>query len=365
MSTSPLTRPRTIAVAAVVVVLLVLPSFTDGFFLTFTMTRVLMLGLAASTLIFLSSSVGLVSMAQWLLFGIAGFTFGNVVATSGKGLTLGWPPWLGVVLAIVVATAVAMVLGALSSRTVGIYFLMLTLTYAVIGFLFFGQVTTFSGSGGVTGLGPPPLLDGPVRLYYAALVLSVLAYLGFRALSATPFGLALQGVRDEPVRMSALGFNVPLLRVAAFAVAGFVASLAGLLNVWWNGQIDPNSIGLGPTLELLIIAVVGGLGYLEGAWLGAFVYLSANLYLRDIPGLGDLDGPFFGRILAEERFNTVVGLVLLLVMVASPDGLVGIIERIARRPEVERAENGSVAEGDAASSPRAKLALGTEKGEQS
>ena len=160
--------------------------------------------------------------------------------------------------------------------------------------------------------------------------LSVLAYAGFRAIARTPFGMALQGVRDDPVRMASLGFNVQLHRTLAFTLAGFVAGAAGVLNIWWNGQIDPTSIGIGPTLDLFIIAVIGGIMHLEGAWLGAFVFVGANIYLRDIPLVGRLGGAFEDRLLAAERFNTVIGVLLLVIMVVSPDGLAGLIVRARR-----------------------------------
>jgi len=158
----------------------------------------------------------------------------------------------------------------------------------------------------------------PVRLYYAALVVSLAAYLGFRAVRRTPFGLTLEGIRDDPIRMSALGFNVPLHRTLAFGLAGLVAGLAGIVNIWWNGQIDPNSVNISATLDLLIIAVIGGISHLEGAWLGAFVYVVANNYLRSLP-LVDRIG------ITEARFNTVVGVVVLIIVVASPNGLMGLI----------------------------------------
>jgi branched-chain amino acid transport system permease protein len=320
---------RSTAVMVCAVLLVLLPLFGSDFFVDFVMTRTLMLGLAASTIIFLSAYGGMVSLAQWLIFGVAGFAVGNVVAESGRGMRLGWAPWTGVVIALVVATLLALVLGALSARSTGIYFLMLTLTYAVIGFFFFGQVTTFSGFGGMTGIDAPGFFAGePKRLYYAGLVLSVLAYVGFRAIARTPFGLSLQGVRDDPVRMSSLGFNIQLHRALAFTLAGFVAGVAGVLNIWWNGQIDPTSIGIGPTLDLLIIAVIGGIAHLEGAWLGAFIFVGANIYLRDIPILGGLGGFIEDRVLAEERFNTVIGVLLLVIMLLSPDGVAGIFARI-------------------------------------
>jgi branched-chain amino acid transport system permease protein len=192
----------------------------------------------------------------------------------------------------------------------------------------FAQIAEISGPSGITSIERPALMGPPVRLYYTGLGLSVLAYLGFRALGRTSFGLALQGVRDDPVRMASLGFNVPLHRTLAFTLAGFVAGLSGLLNVWWNGQIDPASIAIGPTLILLIIAVIGGISYFEGAWLGAFVYVVVFTYLRDLP-LIDRIG------ITEARFNTVIGAVVLLIMVLSPQGLAGIVDRVWRRsPEV-------------------------------
>ena len=241
------------------------------------------------------------------------------MAESGKGLKLGLDPWLAVLIALVIATAVALVLGAVGSRTTGIYFLMLTLTYAVIGYYVFGQVTSISGFGGITGVNPPPFFDThPVRLYYAVLVLSVVAYVGFRTLRRTPFGLTLEGIRDDPVRMSSLGFNVPVHRTLAFGLAGFVAGLAGVMNIWWNGQIDPNSVNIGATLDLFIVAVIGGIIYLEGAWLGAFVFVIANNYMRSLP-LVDHIG------ITEARFNTVVGVIVLIIVVASPNGLMGLL----------------------------------------
>jgi branched-chain amino acid transport system permease protein len=179
-------------------------------------------------------------------------------------------------------------------------------------------VTLFSGFGGITGIDPPDFfLDDPVRIYYAGLGLSVLAYFGFKALERTSFGVALRGVRDDPIRMSSLGFSPPLLRMVAFTIAGFVAAVSGVLNVWWNGQIDPTSISTGPTLELLIIAVMGGIAHLEGAWIGAFVFVVAGNYLRNLP-LVHMVG------ITEARFNTVVGLLVLLILVISPTGLAGL-----------------------------------------
>ena len=121
---------RTSAVAVSCVLLVLLPLVGSDFFIDFVMTRTLMLGLAASTIVFLSAYGGMDSLAQWLIFGIAGFAVGNLVAESGRGLKLDWNPWTAVPVALVVATIAALTLGALAARSTGIYFLMLTLTYS-------------------------------------------------------------------------------------------------------------------------------------------------------------------------------------------------------------------------------------------
>jgi branched-chain amino acid transport system permease protein len=311
----------------VLVVLAAAPVIFSTYWVSFILTQTLWLGIAASSLIFLSAYGGMVSLAQTALYGVSGFVVGNVVANSSKGLNLGWEPWIGVVLAIAIATAVGLLFGALASRSTGIYFLMITLVFAVIANYFFAQVTTFSGFGGISGIRTPALVGEvdkhPNRLFYVALGVALVVYFLIRYVVRTPFGLTLQGVRDEPVRMSSLGYRVPVHRTLAFGFAAFVASLAGILFVWWNGHIDPASIDLSATIDLLVIAVIGGLGGLVGAWLGAFVFVVINneLHTVTIPGIGG-------------SFHTVIGVIFLVIVLASPGGLLGIWEwawRVAAR----------------------------------
>lgn len=299
------------------------PLIFSTYWVSFVLTQVFFLGIAAASLVFLSAYGGMVSLAQVSIFGIAGFVLGNVVTNgSSKGLNLGWNPWWGVVLGIAIATAAGFVFGALASRSTGIYFLMITLTFAVIANLFFGQVTTFSGFGGISGIVTPGLVGSveshPNRLYYVALVTTVLVYVSIRYVVRTPFGLTLQGVRDDPIRMASLGYNVPLHRTMAFGFAGFIASLAGVLFVWWNGHIDPASIDLGSTIDLLVIAVIGGLYRLEGAWLGALAFVVIQNYVRtdNLPVIGG-------------TFHTLIGAIFLLIILVSPGGLMGIWDWIA------------------------------------
>ena len=134
------------------------------------LTQVLIFGIVAMSLIFLASYGGMVSLAQTAIFGIAGFAFGNLTTIDTKGLNLGYSPWVGIIPAILIATAIGLVYGGLASRSTGIYFLMITLTYGVIANLTFAQIENISGFGGISGIVPPSIIGTsdahPHRLYY-------------------------------------------------------------------------------------------------------------------------------------------------------------------------------------------------------
>jgi branched-chain amino acid transport system permease protein len=130
--------------------------------------------------------------------------------------------------------------------------------------------------------------------------------------------------------MAALGYNVTAHRVAAFAFAGLVAACGGVLAVWYNGQIAPGSIDLTRTIDVLVVAVIGGLYRLEGAWVGALTFALLDNYSREWT-------PTIGNVLAPERFNTLLGIIFLFIVLVSPGGLVGAwesgVDRLRRRSE--------------------------------
>ena len=342
---TPVSRGRSswIAIAVVVVLAALAPLVFTNFFVSVILTKALWLGLAAASLIFLSAYGGMVSLAQVGIYGVAGMTFANLVAADG-GLwtppgTRGWPRSPR----IVVATAVGLGFGAIAGRSEGIYFLMITLAFSVLVFYFFSQVTQLSGFGGVNNLDLPgpgrqPRPRRDAALLHDARSRPCSCSSALRYVSRTPFGLALQGLRDEPARMRALGFNVTRHRVLAFTLAAFVAAIAGILSVWYNRRISPGSINLEQTINILIIAVVGGLYRLEGAWVGALVYALLDNYSREWT-------PEVGNVLGPERFNTIIGIVFLVIVLISPGGLVGLWEQMSDRIRRGRSTAGPGAEG--------------------
>jgi branched-chain amino acid transport system permease protein len=326
---TPVSRGRSswLVIAVVIVLAALAPLVLTDFFVSVILTKALWLGVAAASLIFLSAFGGMVSLAQVGLYGIAGMTFANLVAADG-GLATAWGPWPATVAALVAATVVGLGFGLICARSEGIYFLMITLAFSVLVYYFFSQVTQLSGFGGVNNLDLPGLVGNPgldaTRLYYTTLVTSVLVFLALRYISRTPFGLSLQGLRDEPSRMRALGFDVTRHRMLAFGLAAFVAAIAGVLSVWYNRRISPGSINLEQTINILIIAVVGGLYRLEGAWVGALVYALLDNYSREWT-------PEIGNVLGADRFNTIIGIVFLVIVLLSPGGLVGLWEQLSDR----------------------------------
>lgn len=312
---------KRVGLVGVLAVVLLVPQLFSPFVASSIGVQTLVLGIAAASIIFLNAVVGMVSLAQTALYGIAAYTTAKLAVEQGVD------PWLAAIVAIVLTVTVAVLVGAVASRSEGIYFLMITLASAVIVFYFFSQVTAFGSHEGINGVQPPSLLGkpfvDPTGMYYAALICSGLIYVLIRYVRRTPFGYALQGVRDEPVRMRALGFNVPLLRTSAFALGAFIASIAGVLFVWYYSNISPGAIDLTRTIDLLTIAVIGGLGRLEGAWMGALLFAVLQTY-----------SPAY-----TDRFETLIGLVFLAVLLASPGGIAGIaisVDRFVRRQLGER-----------------------------
>ena len=120
-----------------------------------------------------------------------------------------------------------------------------------------------------------------------------MSYAAVVYISRAPFGLALQGVRDNPRRMEAIGYNVTAHRIAAYAFAALIAAVGGILLVWQNNQISPFSVGVDVVINILIIAVVGGLGHPIGPFIGALIYVILRTFALDALVAVGLDGRRF------------------------------------------------------------------------
>ncbi|MCB1339663.1 MAG: branched-chain amino acid ABC transporter permease [Pseudooceanicola sp.] len=307
--------------------LLVMPAFAGDFVLYQIMGWTFLLGMIALSLMFLAGYGGMVSLAQMSFAGLAGYLvaiFGDSAITA---ISQGWPWWITIPLSLALTVLAATGVGWLAVRTEGIYTIMITLAIAAAFFYFTRQnYDLFNGFQGFNTILPPHLFGvdwrAPVPFYYLALFWAVAAYAAVLYLSRAPFGLALQGVRDNPRRMAALGYNVTAHRVAAYAFAGLIAGIGGILLTWQSSQISPGTIGIGPAIDVLVVAVIGGLRHPIGAFLGAFIFVLLKTFAVDV---------LISLGLSGERFQLLIGLCFLAIVFFSPDGLLGLWDRLRER----------------------------------
>ena len=310
----------------VVAALLVYPLVMPRFWVLSIASNAMILGIAALSLVFMAGYGGMTSFAQAALAGFAAYMLALATLipstnATGSAIGFGLDPIPSALIAIVLATALGALFGAISARSYGIYFLMLTLALAV-GFFYivlqnydiFGGHIGFAGILGPTG----QPRENPPLFYYMCLAAATLVYLGLRYLVRSQLGLTFQGVRDNPRRMAALGYRVGMHRIALFAIGGFVAGISGVLGAWYRGNISPGIVDLNRTIDILIIAVIGGLGYPIGAFVGAIVFILIDVFASSITLFG---------FRFDERFNTLIGLGFVVIVLVAPNGLVGLADR--------------------------------------
>ncbi len=304
-------------------VLLLLPIVANSFWLFQVMGWTFILGMIGLSLMFLAGYGGMVSLLQMSIAGMAGYMVAILGPSGVLQVSLGLSWWIVLPAAFLIAALFATISGALAVRTEGIYTIMITLAIAAAFFYFTRQnYTIFNGYSGFNLVLPPQLFGvnwrEPVPFYYLALASAALCYSAVVYIARSPFGLALQGVRDNPRRMAALGFNVTAHRVAAYALASVFASAGGILLVWQNAQIAPGTIGIASAIDVLVVAVVGGMRRPLGPFVGAFIYVLLQVFSTDILG-------FFG--FSADRFKLIIGIGFLAMVLFSPDGVLGLWDR--------------------------------------
>jgi branched-chain amino acid transport system permease protein len=306
----------------VLALVLVFPFVATPFFTYQVAAQSLVLGIIALSLTFLAGYGGIVSLAQMTVAGIAGYAVAVLGTSSSPEISLAWPWWVAVPFALLIAVACATFIGWLSVRTDGIYTIMITLAIGVaFYYLVLQNYSVFNGFQGLRELKPPTVLGlnwrEPLPFYFLGLFWALAAYLLVRWVVRAPFGIALQGIRDNPRRMAALGFDVVAHRVAAYALSGLIAAVGGILLAWYNALMTPGSVGTGWLINILVIAVLGGMKHPIGAFLGALVFVLLQTFAIDI--------------IDRERFNLVIGVVFLAIVLFSPDGLLGLWAKLRSR----------------------------------
>jgi len=272
--TGKLMTQRNLAIALLVLALAA-PWFAYPVFL---MTA-LCFALFACAFNLLLGYAGLMSFGHAMFFGMAAYFFGHTVKEWG------WPPELGILVAVLGAAAIGVVTGALAIRRQGIYFAMITLAFAQMIYFFCVQAPFTHGEDGLQGIGRPPLLGGliPTRddrvLYYVVLAIFLFGYGAIYRFIHSPFGQVLKAIRDNEQRALSLGYEADRYKLLAFVLSAAVAGLAGATKAMVLQFATLTDVGAAMSGEVVLMALVGGLGTIIGPVIGAFIIIAMQNYL--------------------------------------------------------------------------------------
>jgi branched-chain amino acid transport system permease protein len=294
--------------------LLVAPAFTPSDFYVNVATQVLIAALFASSLNLLVGYAGLVSL------GHAAYLGASAYLTSWLATRAGLPPLAAAGAAIALTTALSAAFGVLALRATGLGFVMITLALGqILWGVAYRWVALTGGDNGLGGLQrPAPLgidLGSPRAFYLVALATFAVGTAALALLVRSPFGAGLCGVRDQPRRMRALGWDPWAMRLAAFVVAGFWAAVAGVLYAFYNQFVSPHVLALTHSAEVLLMVIAGGPGTLLGPLVGAAVVV----VLKNVVSA------------YVARWVMLLGVVFVAIVLLVPDGLVPGLERLVRR----------------------------------
>ncbi len=346
-----LPRSRWLVLALLVVVLALA-------FAPFVFPGVKALSVAAKALVFillvasfdlLLGYTGIVSFAHTMFFGIG--AYGVAVASTRLG-----PGWdavlLGTLAALVVSTVLSLVVGLFSLRVKAIFFAMITLAVASAFQTLASQLSDVTGGEDGLSFKTPdwlspsfqPLeaeflgvtLDGRVLTYYLIFVVVLLLFLALLRIVNSPFGRVLQAIRENDFRAEALGFRTVVYRTASNVLSALFATLAGALLALWLRYVGPDTtLSFEIMLDILLIVVIGGMGTMYGAVVGAALFVLAQNYLQDLLKLGAtaLDGwPLLPQVVSPDRWLLWLGLLFVLSVYHFPTGVVGRLRAMAQSP---------------------------------
>ena len=283
----------------------------DGYVLSLV-TRVMIFAIAAIALDLILGFGALVSFGHAAFIGIGAYAMGILASHNHEELLVGLLAALGA------SALFALVTGAISLRTKGVYFIMITLAFGQMAFYTASSLRAYGGDDGLTvarrSLVMGSRILGDDRLYYYVVLASLIAvYLLCRAVTASRFGRVLQGAKQNPQRMQAIGFNPYPYQLAAYVIAGMIGGFAGFLLANLTEFVSPAYMSWQRSGELIVMVILGGMGSLHGAVIGAAAFLLLEEWLSGF----------------TEHWKVIFGPMLVLVVLFMKGGILGFLQRLA------------------------------------
>lgn len=296
-------------VLALLVVFPFIASATGTDFYVSLVSRILIFALAATSLNLILGFGGMVSFGHAAFVGLGAYA---VAIFMQAGIVSAWVVWP---LAMLVSAGFALAIGAISLRTQGVYFIMITLAFAQMLFYLVTSLKVYGGEDGLSMAGRSSLgfgldLANERSFYYVTLSIVVVALVAVARLLNARFGHVLQAIHENEVRMTAIGFPVFRYKLVAFTLAGAMAGLAGALLANLGGFVSPALMQWSQSGMLMIMVILGGVGYLYGGVMGAVFFLLLEELLTHF----------------TIHWQLGLGAVLLLVVLMAPNGLASLIK---------------------------------------
>jgi len=259
---------------------------------------------------------GLVSLGHAAFLGIGAYVTVLAAGDSGGSVATVLP------LAVLAAAGYALFVGALSLRTKGVYFIMVTLAFAQMAYFMFHDTKLAGGSDGLFLYSKPSLgalnLDDKRHLYYTVVSTLIVTYALLALLMRSRFGHALAGIRVNEQRMRAAGFATFGYKLAAFVIAGALAGVAGFLLAIKDGAVNPELLSWHESGAVLLMLILGGIGSLRGAVIGAVAFT----LLKELFQLESLLGPI------ASHWQMTLGFTIIAFVALLPKGLIGLRSRL-------------------------------------
>jgi branched-chain amino acid transport system permease protein len=267
---------------------------------------------------------GIVSFAHTMFFGIGGYGVGLAAANWGSG----WGSLAaGSALALLLSAVIAFAVGLLSLRVRAIFFAMITLAVASFFQILASQLSWLTGGEDGVNFSVPSLLHSRLASYYLVFTGAFVLFLGLLRIVNSPFGRVLLSIRENEFRAEALGTRTVIYRTAANCVGALGATAAGLLYAVWLRYTGPAAtLSFDIMVDILLMVVIGGMGTMYGAAIGATIFVVAQSYLRDLMKLasGGLEGlPLLPALLHPDRWLLWLGVLFIVCVYYFPSGIVG------------------------------------------
>jgi branched-chain amino acid transport system permease protein len=271
---------------------------------------------------------GIVSFAHTMFFGIGGYGVG--IAMAKIGTTWGSLA-LGVFLSLLLTTVLALAIGLLSLRVRAIFFAMITLAVASFFQILASQLSDFTGGEDGINFRLPELLRSRLVAYYTVFAVALVLFLLLLRVVNSPFGRVLLSIRENEFRSEALGYRTVVYRTVANCLAALLATAAGALYALWLRYTGPDTtLSFSIMIDLLLMVVIGGMGTMYGAAIGATLFVIAQNYLQDLMKLGSdaAQGvPLLPSLLHPDRWLLWLGVLFIVCVYYFPTGIVGRLRR--------------------------------------